>query len=111
MGETPRALGPLARPLEEVIGVEDAADVVDPFASIDWVGLDDRVRRLERRFDHLEARFEHLEARIGRLEDRVDQIETEMRTSFRELRRDLLRVTGAQFLALVGAVAALVGLG
>jgi chaperonin cofactor prefoldin len=131
MAETPGALARWRAHLEEVIGVENAAQVVDPFASIDWTRLDQRIERIDRRvahlefrfdglearfdrfeerFDGLEVRYEGIEARFERLEDRFDRFGAEVRGDFKDLRRDLLRVTAAQFFALAAAVAALVGL-
>ena len=94
--------GPLARwraHLEEAIGVDDAAAVVDPFLVVDW-------RNLATRDDN-----RNLERRMDGLEHRMDRLETRVDAGFTELRRDLLKVTGAQYFALIAAVAAVLGFG
>jgi hypothetical protein len=125
MASTPRELARWRAHLEEVIGVEDAAAVVDPFANVDWAALEGKVDHLDQRvtlLDHrvtlLDHRVSQLELRAGRIEDQLGELRSDMtrqfgevRTDMKELRRDLLRVTGAQFFALIAAVAAIVGLG
>ena len=106
MADTPRALARWRAQLEEEIGVEDAAAVVDPFARVDWGALEGKVDRLDQRVTLVEQRLSQLEVRVSRVEDQL----TELRTDMKELRHDLLRVTGAQFFALIAAVAAIVGL-
>ena len=93
MASRQRALARWRAHLEEVIGVDDATRVVDPFESIRW---DQLVTQ-----DHLRAELAVLRS----------DLRTEMHERFSELRRDLLKVTGAQFFALIAAVAALVALG
>lgn len=107
MASTPRELARWRAHLEEVIGVEDAAAVVDPFANVDWGALEAKVDHLDQRVTLLDYRVSQLELRVGRIEDGL----VELRGDIRDLRRDLLRVTGAQFFALIAAVAAIVGLG
>lgn len=81
--------------LEEVMGVDDAAEVVDETTQA--AGLRGDVARLG----------SDLHGFRGELRAEV----VELRSDIKDLRRDLLRVTGAQFLALIAAVATLVGLG
>ena len=83
-----RALARWRAHLEEAIGVDEAAEVIDPFAAVEW--------------DQLVTK-EHLDSQL-------DRLRAEMHQGFGELRRDLLKVTGAQFFALLSAVAALVAL-
>lgn len=83
--------------LEEVIGVDDAADVVDPFATVAWEDLATSSELLALRAD------------IDGLGAELAAFQQEMRTDIKDLRRDLLRVTAAQFFALAAAVGALAG--
>ena len=100
MGVDPGAIGRWRAHLEEVIGVDDAARVIDPFASVDWRELQADVAGLKTDVAGLKT---------GMVDLRDDM--KELRGDMKELRRDLLRVTGAQFFALIAAVAAIVGLG
>jgi hypothetical protein len=88
-----RALARWRAHLEEAIGVDEAAEVLDPFAAVEW--------------DQLVTK-EHLRSELDRLRA---ELRAEMHQAFGELRRDLLKVTGAQFFALIAAVAGLVALG
>ena len=83
-----RALARWRAHLEEAIGVDEAAEVLDPFAAVEW--------------DQLVTK-EHLRSEL-------DRLRAEMHQALGEFRRDLLKVTGAQFFALIAAVAALVAL-
>jgi hypothetical protein len=105
-GDGAGTVGAVAAHLEEAIGVEDAAAVVDPSLVVDWHNLATRDghRHLERKLDELESRMDRLESRMDRLDARVD-------AGFTELRRDLLKVTGAQYFAPVAVVAAVLGSG
>ena len=107
MGVDPGAIGRWRAHLEEVIGVEDAARVVDPFTSVDWRGLQVDVTGLKTDVAGLKTDVAGLKTGMGDLRGDMK----EMRGDMKELRRDLLRVTGAQFFALIAAVAAIVGLG
>ena len=107
MASTPPELARWRAHLEEVIGVEDAAAVVDPFASIDWKGLRHDVDVLKSDVAGLKSDVAGLKADVAGLKEEM----RELRGDMKELRRDLLRVTGAQFFALIAAVAAIVGLG
>ncbi len=100
MSVDPGALARLRVRIEEVLGVDDTAALLDPLAHVEWSKLtttDD--------FDWLRADVaRHLaEAQAG-TERRIAALQG-------QLRRDLLLVTGGQFFALVAAVAAVLRFG
>ena len=93
MSIDPGALARLRVRIEEVLGVDDTAALLDPLAQVPWGRLAtvDEVRQSELRLREL------LERRLAEHQSQI--------------RRDLLLVTGGQFFALVAAVAAVLGLG
>jgi hypothetical protein len=114
MGVDPGAIGRWRAHLEEVIGVDDAARVIDPFASVDWRQLHVDVAELKTDVAELKTDVAGLKTDVAGLKTGMVDLRDDMkelRGDMKELRRDLLRVTGAQFFALIAAVAAIVGLG
>ncbi|MGH3441082.1 MAG: hypothetical protein ACRDUY_03380 [Nitriliruptorales bacterium] len=117
----PGALSRWRAHLEEVMGVDDAAAIVDPFYTVDWANLatKDDLERFATK-DDLE-RFatkedlRRLEEELRRdLASKADveamgELLTERLTT--RFRRELLVHSTGQFFALVLAIAALVSLG
>ena len=124
MSIDPGALARLRVRIEEVLGMDDTAALLDPLARVPWDRLatvDDLERFATKDDLRAFATKEDLERFPTREEvaAEVQQAELRLRELFErrlaehqsQIRRDLLLVTGGQFFALVAAVAAVLGLG
>ena len=115
MSIDPGALARLRVRIEEVLGVDDTAALLDPLARVPWDRLatvDDLERFATK--DDLQGFVtrEELAAELQKTELRLrEHVERRLAEHQSQIRRDLLLVTGGQFFALVAAVAAVLGLG
>jgi hypothetical protein len=109
------ALARLRVRIEEVIGVEDTAALLDPLARVPWDRLatvDDLERFATKEDLQGFVTREELAAELQKTELRLrEHVERRLAEHQSQIRRDLLLVTGGQFFALVAAVAAVLGLG
>lgn len=124
MSIDPGALARLRVRIEEVLGVDDTAALLDPLTRVQWdrlVTIDDLepfatkadLEGLATKAD-LErfATKEELADEVQRCELRLRALLEQRLGEFQsQIRRDLLLVTGGQFFALVAAVAAVLGFG
>jgi hypothetical protein len=133
MSIDPGALARLRVRIEEALGVDDTAALLDPLAHVRWdrlVTIDDLERFATkddlrgfatkddlRGFatkDDLQgfATREEVAAEVRQAELRLrEYFERRLAEHQSQIRRDLLLITGGQFFALVAAVAAVLGLG
>jgi hypothetical protein len=124
MSIDPGALARLRVRIEEVLGVDDTAALLDPLARVPWDRLatvddlqgfatKDDLQRFATKEDLREfATKDDVATEVHQAELRLrEHVERRLAEHQSQIRRDLLLVTGGQFFALVAAVAAVLGLG
>lgn len=111
----PGALARLRVRIEEVLGVDDTAALLDPLTRVQWarlVTIDDLEPFATKADLERFATKEELADEVQRCELRLRALLEQRLGEFQsQIRRDLLLVTGGQFFALVAAVAAVLGFG
>ena len=115
MSIDPGALARLRVRIEEVLGVDDTAAVLDPLAGVPWDRLAtvDDLQRFATKDDLQRfATKDDVATEVHQCELRLRELlERRLAEHQSQIRRDLLLVTGGQFFALAAAVAAVLGLG